>query len=386
MRCERVRIRPNPPDSAPFRGPPGCGPLAGGTTLALFSRVFRPFRFPPATLRVLFLSLAFTGVPAAHAAISWVPRGAFADREFTSLVSPPNYPCDVAFTALGNGGLGVSTDCGVSFATLITTNAYEVTAKSTDMGWIAAGMSGVVKSVDGGASWFQVNAGLPAFADVRAVDLHLAGPDTIYAGLHGGGVYIGRPAADSTQIWTAMNNGLSDLNVRDLVRVRGGSYFLAATDGGIWRWSNGSWSPAGLGVVANALVIDSADSSRCYAACGTGGVYRSLDAGQSFIPSSNGLPAGVAVNDIVRRTDNPAILYVGTGAGVYESLDYGVNWHAFGPPVPGDNDVRAVLCVVQTAQNQANVFAGTLRDGLFEAQYSTPVEVTTWGKLKAVYR
>jgi hypothetical protein len=354
--------------------------------LALFSCASRPIRFRRATLGVLVSSLILCGAPAAHAGISWVPRGAFADREFTTLVSPPNYPCDVAFTALGNGGLGVSTDCGVSFATLIITNAYDVTAKSTDVGWIAAGTSGVVKSIDGGASWFQVNAGLPAFKDVRAVVLHLAGPDTIYAGLHGDGVYIGRPAADSTQVWAAMNNGLSDLNVRALVRVRGGTYFLAGTDGGIWRWSNGSWSPAGLGVVANAFVIDSADSSRCYAACGTGGVYRSLDAGQSFIPSSNGLPAGVAVNDIVRRTDDPAVLYVGTGAGVYESVDYGVDWHPFGPPVPGGNDVRAVLCVVQTAQNQANVFAGTLRDGLFEAQYSTPVEPTTWGRLKAAYR
>jgi photosystem II stability/assembly factor-like uncharacterized protein len=355
--------------------------------LALFSRGFRPSRFQRTTLKALVSSLVLCGAPAAHAAITWVPRGAFADRQFTSLVSPPNYPCDIAFTALGNGGLGVSTDCGVSYATLITTNAYAVTAKSTDVGWVAAGMSGVVKSVNGGASWFQVNAGLPAFADARAIDIHLAGPDTIYAGFHGNGVYVGRPAADSTQVWTAMNNGLGDLNVLDLVRVRGGTYFLAAADGGIWRWSNGSWSPSTLGIAANHLVIDSADSSRCYAACGMDGVYRSMDAGQSFQPSSNGLPAGVAVNDIVRRTDNAAVLYVGTaGSGVYESIDYGDTWHPFGPAVPGDNNVTAVLCVVQTSQNQANVFAGTMKDGLFEAQYSTPVEVTTWGRLKAQYR
>jgi photosystem II stability/assembly factor-like uncharacterized protein len=142
---------------------------------------------------------------------------------------------------------------------------------------------------------------------------------------------------------------------------------------------------AGGGVVANTLLIDAADSSRCYAA-GPAGVFRSNDAGQSFVPSSTGLPA-VAVNDIARRTDDPAVLYVGTaGSGVYESIDYGDSWHPFGPAVPGDNDVRAVMCVVQTSANQASVFAGTLKDGLFEAQYSTPVEATTWGRLKANYR
>jgi hypothetical protein len=361
-------------------------PLAGGDNLAWFTRLLRPARFRWTPSGLLFLSLVLSGATPAGAVVSWVPRGAYADREFTSIVSPPNYPCVVAFTALGNGGLGVSTDCGVSFASLITANAYAVTAKSTDVGWVAAGPSGVVKSVNGGASWFAVNAGLPAFRDARAIDVHLAGPDTIYAGFHGDGVYVGRPASDSLQTWSPMNNGLGDLNVRDLVRVRGGTYFLAATDGGIWRWTNGTWSLAAGGVIANTLIIDSADSSRCYAA-GPGGVFRSIDAGQSFQPSSNGLPGGVTVNDIARRTDNPAVLYVGTqGSGVYESVDYGANWHPFGPPVPGDNDVRAVLCVVETSQNQASVFAGTLKDGLFEAQYSTPTQPTTWGKLKARYR
>src|SRR5262245_40919159 len=323
-----------------------------------------------------------------QAAVTWTPRGAYADREFTSLVSPPNYPCVVAFTALGNGGLGVSTDCGIQFANLISTNAYAVTAKNENTGWVAAGTSGVVKSVNGGGSWFPVNAGLPVFKDARAIVVHLTGPDTIYVGLHGDGVYVGRPISDSLVSWQPMNVGLGNVNVRDLVRVRGGTFFLAATDGGIWRWSDGSWSLTGAGVVANAMVIDAADSNRVYAA-GSGGVYRSFDAGQSFVPSSTGLPAGVAINDIARRTDLPDVLYVGTaGSGVYESLDFGATWHPFGPALPGDNDVRAILAVVETSKTgkPASVFAGTRANGLYEAEYSTPVETKTWGRLKASYR
>jgi photosystem II stability/assembly factor-like uncharacterized protein len=348
-------------------------------------RALRP-AFGRGSVTLAALILLLSAPRPAGAAITWTARGAFADREFTSLVSPPGYPCVVAFTALGNGGLELSTDCGVNFAPVLTANAYAVTAKSTDVGWIAAGTSGVLKTVNGGSSWFAVNAGLSPFRDARAITVHLAGPDTIYGGFHGDGVYVGRPAADSTVVWTPMNNGLGDLNVRDLARVRGGTYFLAATDGGVWRWTNGSWSLAAGGLVANTLIIDSADSSRCYAA-GPAGVFKSVDYGQSFQPSSNGLPVGTAVNDIARRTDNPSVLYVGTaGAGVYESLDYGASWHPFGPAVPGDNDVRAVAAIVQESQSQANIFAGTLKDGLFEAQYSTPVEPVTWGKLKAIYR
>jgi hypothetical protein len=115
-------------------------------------------------------------------------------------------------------------------------------------------------------------------------------------------------------------------------------------------------------------------------------VYKSLDQGRSFLPSSTGLPAGVEVNEIVRRTDNASVLYAGLrGAGVYESLDYGATWHPFGPPVPGDNDVRALLAVVQESSDTASIFAGTLRDGLFEAEYSTPATPTTWGRIKASY-
>ena len=382
-------MRPKPPDFAAPGPPGGRGRSNGESTLARIPRTALPARRPLGSAVLISCSVLALGAFApAQAAVTWTPRGAFADREFTSIVSPPNYPCIVGFTALGNGGLGLSTDCGVQFGTLLTANAYAVTAKNENTGWVAAGTAGVVKSVNGGGTWFPVNAGLPVFKDARAIVVHLTGPDTIYVGLHGDGVYVGRPMSDSLVSWTPMNAGLGNMNVRDLARVRGGTYFVAATDGGIWRWSDGSWSLTGAGIVANALVIDAADSSRVYAAA-TDGVYKSFNAGQSFVLSSTGLPPGVAINDIARRTDLADVLYVGTaGAGVYESLDFGATWHPFGPALPGDNDVRAVLAVVETSKvgKPGSVFAGTRANGLYEAEYSTPVLVQSWGRLKASYR
>jgi hypothetical protein len=320
----------------------------------------------------------------------WVQRG-FANQEFTSLLSPPGQPCVVAWTALNNGGLGVSTDCGVQYANLYIGNAYDVTARDTNVGYIAGGSIGVAKTKDTGSMWFAINDGLPGAHDARAIILHVAHPESVFTALHGGGVFYGGPKAgggtDSLMQWTAMNEGLLDLNVRCLARVRGGTFFLAGADGGIWRREGGEWSETGVGIVANAIVIDAADSNQVWAATETG-VYRSQNRGLSWQTSSTGLPVGTAVNDVARRTDGSAVVYAGTrGQGVWESTNSGVDWHPFGPALPGDNDVRAVLAAVgASGADSSHVYAGTRANGLFENGYSTPATPMTWGKVKDLYR
>jgi photosystem II stability/assembly factor-like uncharacterized protein len=321
----------------------------------------------------------------------WVQRGNYSAQEFTTLQSPPGNPCVVAFTGLSNNGLDVSTDCGSSFARLLFLNAYDATARDTNVGYVAGATVGVAKTKDTGSNWFLCNNGLPGVHDVRSVVIHYAHPESAFCALYGGGVFIGGPTGagvDSLIQWTAMNEGLFDLNVRHFVRVRGGSFMLAAADGGIFqRGASHVWNETGPGLVANQLLIDSADSSRCYAAC-EGGFYRSLNYGQSWFPSNTGLPPSTALNCVARRTDNDGVLYVGTrGQGVFESVDYGATWRAFGPAVPGENDVRALLVTTgATAADSAGVFAGTRTDGLYETAYSTPASSMTWGHLKDLYR
>lgn len=328
-----------------------------------------------------------TPAPAPAAELSWAPLG-FSGYEFTTLVSVPGNPCVIAWTALGNGGVGASTDCGNQYARLFLLSAHDVTAQNESIGYVAAGAIGMAKTLDTGSNWYEINDGLPAQHDARAVILHVAKPESVFCALYNGGVFVGGPKAvgNDTIRWAAMNAGLTDLRVRALARVRGGSFLVAATDGGIFRWSGGSWSSVAPGVVANALVIDSADSSLVYAATETG-VQRSTNFGQSWFASSTNLPA-VPVNDIARRTDGASVLYAGTrGAGVWESVDGGASWRKFGPDLPGDNDARAVLCAVGAlTADGAQVYAGTRANGLFRAGYSTPALPVTWGRLKDSYR
>ena len=334
------------------------------------------------------LALAAGAARSAVSALSWEPLG-FAGYEFTTLASPPGNPCVVAWTGLNNGGLGVSTDCGVQYARLFLPSAHDVTAQNENIGYVAAGTLGMVKTIDTGTNWYPINDGLPTSGrDARAVILHVAKPESVFCALYGGGVFLGGPKAalNDTIRWQGMNAGLTDLRVRALARVRGGTFLVAGTEAGIERWANGGWTLVAPGVIANALVIDAGDSSLVYAAT-EGGVYRSTNQGLSWFPSSTGLPA-VPVNDVAKRGDGPAVLYAGTrGQGVWESVNGGANWRKFGPDLPGDNDVRAVLCTVGAAAvDSAMVFAGTRADGLFRAEYSTPAAATSWGRIKGTYR
>ena len=350
----------------------------------------RLFTFAGSLSALALLALPGRAESPCAGSFCWIQRG-FAGQEFTSLVSPPGNPCVVAWTCLNNGGLGVSTDCGEQFASLYIGNAYDITARDTNVGYIAGGSIGVAKTKDTGSVWFAVNDGLPVSHDARAVILHVAHPESLFTALHGGGVFYAGPKAgggtDSLLQWTAMNEGLSDLNVRCLARVRGGSYFLAGADGGIWRRFGGQWSIAAPGVVANAIVIDPTDSSRVWAATETG-MYRSLNYGVSWSSSSTGIPGGTPVNDVARRTDGGPVVYAGTrGQGVYWSTDFGANWTPFGPALPGDNDVRAVLATVgASGADSVHVFAGTRANGLFVNGYSTPATPATWGSIKDRYR
>jgi hypothetical protein len=342
----------------------------------------------PILLGVVLLSGAFaTPARPAGGVPTWESLG-FAGNEFTTLYTVPGNACVVAWTALSNGGLGVSTDCGNQYARLFLLSAHDVTAQNENIGYVAAGPIGVAKTLDTGSNWFDINLGLPAQHDARAVLLHVAKPESVFCALYNGGVFRGGPKAvgNDTIRWEAMNTGLLDLRVRALARVRGGSFMLAGTDGGIFRWAAGAWTLVAPGVIANALVIDSADSSRVLAATETG-VVRSTNFGQTFLPSSTNLPL-VPLNDVARRTDGSLVWYVGTrGQGVWESVDGGANWRKFGPDVPGDNDVRAVLCTVGAqAPDDADVFAGTRADGLFRFGYSTPAAAMTWGRVKDAYR
>jgi hypothetical protein len=75
-------------------------------------------------------------------------------------------------------------------------------------------------------------------------------------------------------------------------------------------------------------------------------------------------PNGGAINALAVDPSNGSVVFAGTNAGAYVSINEGANWTAFAPPVPSQlNNIRS-LVVVERPTN-VTVFAGTTNASIF---------------------
>lgn len=101
----------------------------------------------------------------------------------------------------------------------------------------------------------------------------------------------------------------------------------------------GAWDPLGPGNVGGRtrfLVIHPQEPRIMYAGGGAGGVWKTVDGGESWAPLADFLP-NLAVNTLVMDPKNPNVLFAGTGegyfnldqvrgAGIFRSADGGASW------------------------------------------------------------
>jgi hypothetical protein len=95
----------------------------------------------------------------------------------------------------------------------------------------------------------------------------------------------------------------------------------------------GSWEPLGPGNVGGrtkALVIDPTNPNTMYAAAAEGGIWKSVTAGQSWMPLTDSLPT-LAMSSLAIDPTNRNTLYAGSGEqlpgqGIFKSLDGGQTW------------------------------------------------------------
>jgi photosystem II stability/assembly factor-like uncharacterized protein len=183
----------------------------------------------------------------------------------------------------------------------------------------------VLKTVDGGATWNQVN---PSPATLLA--LAPSDPAIVYAALVSG---LSK-SSNGGQTWASI---VSDLPLVNYFAFYGFSASSIAVDpssastvylgqpDGLFKTTNsgGHWSQ--LSTMANvlALAIDTTDSSVVYAAPG-GGVLKSIDAGATW--KASGL-IDKRVDTLAISSTQPSVLYAGTDDGhVYRSDDGGQFW------------------------------------------------------------
>jgi photosystem II stability/assembly factor-like uncharacterized protein len=258
-----------------------------------------------------------------------------------------------AFHTTNDGVTLTGTDSGEIYATrdgaiswdLLTDElpARSVLSFAEKDGWLYAGTDGrgVWRSDDGGATWANLDRTTLVNPTVRSMAV-LNG--VLYVGTTGG---LSRfdEGGDYPDTWTTLSRGLRNVLLRELLVVDG--KLLAATHGGVCgfdveasRWAEqnvGLTRGNGVAPMVRALV---AHRGVLFAGTATQGVFRSDDAGASWVTASDGLaPAdasatslNVNVLDMV-STDGALVVSV-AGQGLFASEDTGETWARYDHGVP----------------------------------------------------
>lgn len=223
---------------------------------------------------------------------------------------------------------------------------------------IGGGLSGapkLLRSQDGGSTWVSMYA--PVAAQERPAESfdafaasQTAGVLNIISSAYGGGVfratYLHRSVDDGVS-WTItpiktgdgtpVQNAqllLADPQTPRVLYLAAGG-FLRSVDGGA-TWALGG-SP--FAVVSSAEASFAASSVKALAQLPTVpvtllassgvGVYRSVDGGATWTPSSSGLSAAAVVQLSVDPLDVNSVYAATDSAGIYHSVDAGYTWSAF---------------------------------------------------------
>ena len=179
------------------------------------------------------------------------------------------------------------------------------------------------------------------------------GQKTLLPAATSGGVYT----STNRTLWTALNSGLTGLNVLSLaVNPTNSQILIAGTGQGTFQSTNGgtSWTQV-LTRNATAIAFDPLNSQTVYA-----GRFKSIDGGTTWSPTA--LPGGITA--IAVDPTHEGTVYVGTqGAGVWKSIDGGTTSTQIQP----SSGLTSALInsIVIDPTNSAVVYVGSADQGVF---------------------
>ena len=241
----------------------------------------------------------------------WADLAVFAVDGVNSLVIDPRSAATI-YAALGDPWdladvpIYKSIDGGAHWAA----EAAEFSGRPTSVVAIAPSLSStlyagandaVFKSIDGGLSW-EMRSRLPGFY-VSALAVAPTNADVVYA-------------AQQVATFSGPDTG---------------KIFKSTDGGGQWRQVP---IPIPAGVTIWSLAIDPVTPSIVYAGytycnaggCNGGGVFKSIDSGETWIAAQNGLPDTIFVNGLAIDPSAPARIYAATQQGVFRSIDAAASW------------------------------------------------------------
>jgi photosystem II stability/assembly factor-like uncharacterized protein len=215
---------------------------------------------------------------------------------------------------------------------------------------------GAFAAGQGEVSWRSVGPSPPA---VEAAIVSNAATHTIFIASNGGGIL---KSTDDGASFVTVNNGLDEVTIAAMVMdpTNPAVVYASAVDT-MYKTIDGgaSWFPIDGGGVS--LVIDPSHPNILYAGLSpVGGVVKSVDGGETFLPASNGI--GIpAVFTLAIDPNHPNVLYAGTqGLGAFKSIDGAQTW----TPLNVDSTVWSLL--IDPSDSDV-VYAGTNGHGVYKS-------------------
>ena len=218
----------------------------------------------------------------------------------------------------------------------ISTGIFDREAANSDPQQRLPGGEGVVKSIDGGQTWFAANNGLDNLY-VGSLFMHPANPDILLAGTGNNqyhehdGVYLTTDGAETwRQVLRDANINAVEFSSSDPTVAYAGSadaIFVSADTGQTWRKVSGDdefgWGPPGVraGFPID-FQVDPRDPGRLFANNYGGGNFVSNDGGQTWAVASAGY-TGAQVRDIAASPDQ---VFAAARSGLFASADGGASW------------------------------------------------------------
>ncbi len=243
---------------------------------------------------------------------------------------------------------------GTLNATAGRINAIAVDPRDNNTVYLGAAEGGVWKTKDGGLTWTPLTDQQPSLAN-GAIVIDPSNPDTVYVGTgeenFAGDSYYGAGILKSTDggaTWTQILGPFLRDKIGTLaIHPKDGKTLLAASSAGLWRSPDAgeSWIPVISAVTATSVLFDPTDGSSAYAALGaTGGstrngVYHSTDGGLTWQKlTGGGFPAtNVGRISLAMAASQPSIIYAqvqdsssagfGNLLGIWKTVDGGATWN-----------------------------------------------------------
>ena len=185
---------------------------------------------------------------------------------------------------------------------------------------------GVLKSIDGGETWTQINREIRSYS-LYQLTVHPKNPNILYLGAGGAGLY---KSTDGGSTWVEMNDGLQN------------------TDIGI-------------------LVLHPNDPNTIYVVTSTG-LFKSPDGGKSWVPLNQGddFTSSQQFQSLVVLPTSPPRFYLASKQGLYTRKENDTGWVSVGKPFEGKR-ISALAYDIRTGRLYVAVLHGgtleTLHDG-----------------------